>query len=189
MVQIMAKFKKDDGQYDGLEAVAKELIAKPLNPRVVIAVLEVTNVNHNVLDGSDTPKVRFRQVEALDGDAAAKALALMNARYAERTGRDDSQATLFDAWAEDGDQDGDPRSGEEILAERAEARYEAKRQEATIAAFAGDGDQDGPGTGTAAWPGDVDFIAPAAGGDGDTAGTVTPPADEVSARRGRRRSS
>lgn len=193
MVQIQAKFKKDDGQYDGLEAVAKELVDKPLSPRIVVAVIDVTNVNHNILDGTDTAKVRFRQVEVLDGDAAARALELMNTRYGQRTGRDDSQASLFDAWSEPvaDKTDEDPRSAEEIMAERAEARAAGEvvgSIDDTLARYGAGGN--GPDGDGAPWPGDVAFVAPPSSPeqpDGDEAETPDVPADQVGARRSTRK--
>ena len=166
-VQVKAQFTKDDSQFNGLDAVRKELIAAPLTPRVVIAVIEVVAVTHDILTGADTPKVRLRQVEVLDGTPAAKAVDLMNARYSERTGRTDSQASLFDAF-EELPRDHDGPSGDEILAERAEARAAGELvdsiDEALAANAAGDGAdpdaQDGQ-----PWPGDVAFVAPPAAGD------------------------
>jgi hypothetical protein len=97
-VQVQASFKKDQKHLDGLDHVRKDLIDAPLQPRIIVAVIDVAQITHDVLDGSDTPKIRLRQVEVLDGPDAMKAVDMLNRQYQRRTGREDSQASLFDEW-------------------------------------------------------------------------------------------
>jgi hypothetical protein len=97
-VQVQASFKKDQKHLDGIDHVRKDLIDNPLTPRVAVIVFDVASITHDVLDGSDTPKIRLRQAEVLDGADAMKAIDMLNASYGRRTGREDSQASLFDDW-------------------------------------------------------------------------------------------
>lgn len=97
-VQVQASFKKEQKHLDGLDHVRKDLIDAPLTPRIIVAVIDVSQITHDVLDGSDTPKIRLRQVEVLDGADAMKAVDMLNRTYQKRTGREDSQASLFDEW-------------------------------------------------------------------------------------------
>lgn len=145
-VQVKASFGKDKKHLDGLDHHRKEMIDSPLRPRVIVAVVNVSSITHDVLDGTDTPRIQFQQVEVLDGADAMKAIDMLNGAYQRRTGREDSQASLFDEWdpgaptaeatdahrAEaihdapvlDAETEEDPRSAEEIMAERAEAKAE-----------------------------------------------------------------
>jgi hypothetical protein len=111
-VQIKASFKKDNRHLDGLDAVRKDLVADQVTPRVVIAVLEVTDVNHNVLEGTDTPKLRVRSIEVMTGRRAITASGLLEEAYAERTGGNTPPATLFDAVEPEQDPTAGPWEGD-----------------------------------------------------------------------------
>ena len=185
-VQIKARLSKDEGHLDGLEHARKELVDQPMRPRVVVAIVDVTKVTHSVLDGTDTPQVRVRQIEVLDGTDAAQAVDMLNRRYGARTGREDSQASLFDAVD---DLDGPPASrlGEDddpTLAERAAEAVEQLEARRAAGEQGGDG---GP------WPGDVEFRAPAGDEAGDNeagdneAATDEAATDEAAPKRGRGR--
>jgi hypothetical protein len=128
-VQVQASFKKDQKHLDGLDHVRKDLIDAPLQPRIIVAVIDVAQITHDVLDGSDTPKIRLRQVEVLDGPDAMKAVDMLNRQYQRRTGREDSQASLFDEW--DPGASSATKAPTEIDEQAAEAleRLEARRAE------------------------------------------------------------
>lgn len=181
-VQVQASFKKDQRHLDGLDDARKQLIDKPLQPRIIVAVIDVASITHDVLDGSDTPKIRLRQVEVLDGPDAIAAVDLLNRRYGQRTGREDSQATLFDDWAGPA---GQLTELDEQAAEAVEA-LDARRRAAADAAPPLDDPANDPADADAdsgeqveadgaPWPGDATFIAPPDGdggdqGDGDQGG-------------------
>lgn len=205
-VQIKASFGKDKRHLDGLDHHRKNLIDEPLRPRVAILVFNVSDINHNVLEGTDTPRIQVQQIEVMDGADAIKTIDMMNSAFQRRTGREDSQASLFDDWA-------GPAAPTELDEQAAEAveRLEARRAE--TARFIGEhgpelalneDPADGPeldGEGvrwdpdgledsvagaeipeietSPAWPGDVEFQAP--DGEGED-----PPADEPPAPAGRR---
>lgn len=156
-VQVQASFKKDQKHLDGLDHVRKDLIDAPLQPRIIVAVIDVAQITHDVLDGSDTPKIRLRQVEVLDGPDAMKAVDMLNRKYQQRTGREDSQASLFDEW------DPGASSATNAPTELDEQAAEAvERLDARRAAEAGTvliGEQDSEVTGL-----------PVAGGDGSRNG-------------------
>lgn len=97
-VSITARFGKDDREMDGLAAISDELIAAPMERRVVIGVIEVKRITTDYADdGAQTPAVKFVNIEALDGDDAAHARELMNKAFRRRTGRtDDPHPTLFE---------------------------------------------------------------------------------------------
>lgn len=96
-VTVQATFKKDKKDFDGLGAISGDLVAEPLTRRVIVAVVEVTEIVLDVLDGgTQTPKVRLVNVEALAGDDALTARKLLDAAYHERTGQTAPPPTLFD---------------------------------------------------------------------------------------------
>lgn len=194
-VQVQASFKKEQKHLDGLDHVRKDLIDAPLTPRIIVAVIDVSQITHDVLDGSDTPKIRLRQVEVLDGADAMKAVDMLNRTYQKRTGREDSQASLFDEW--------DPGTPSEatIEARHAEVIHDAPPLDAgpdDDAPADEDDDQadedsndneqgvpwvpDAPETAAADWPAEapgVEFSEPATVVDPDVA-------SEPDTRRGRR---
>jgi hypothetical protein len=108
-VQIQAKLRKDDQDYDGLTSIAEELIDKPLKPRTVVARIEVVGYQVNLADGGTrTPKVRIVAIEPLDGELEEQARALLDKAYTGRTGQAAPAPTLFDnGEPDDDDEDGD----------------------------------------------------------------------------------
>jgi len=99
-VRVKATFKKDTKEFDGLGAISDQLAADPLQRRVIVAVIEVTNIDHDVLEGgTKIPKVRLVNVEALTGDDALHARKMLEAVYHERTGQTAPPPTLFDDGA------------------------------------------------------------------------------------------
>jgi hypothetical protein len=102
-VNIKATFKKDDRELNGLEHIVKELIDDPLKRRIVIGIIEVSRVTTDYEDGStQTPTVRFLQIEALEGDAAERGRMMLSEASQARTGRD-VEDTLFDGEPGEGD--------------------------------------------------------------------------------------
>lgn len=115
-VNISGTFRKDEKPYNGLAAIAKELTDrdKRLERYVVVAIIRPHAGRWLADDGTETPTIRFDQIEVLDGEAANQARELMNEAYRARTGRgEDPQDPLpFDAgpaterskdeWLDDG---------------------------------------------------------------------------------------
>lgn len=95
-VNIQARFRKDSAHFDGLSASSEDIAKAPLQPRVVVAVLECTRVTHNVTDGTDTPTMKLTAVELCEGADALQVTSMLERLYNARTGRDDHQPTLFD---------------------------------------------------------------------------------------------
>lgn len=96
-VNVQAQFKKAEREFNGLGAVAADMIAKPHERIVVVAVLEVTKLTTDVADDEITPTVNIKLVEVMDTETdMAAAKALLDARYARRTGRAGAPETLFD---------------------------------------------------------------------------------------------
>ena len=104
-VKIKATFKKDERAFNGLSAVEKELIEEPLTRQVVVGIVETSKVVRDVEDGgTESPTIRFIQLEPLDGEAAVDAKRMLDEAYQKRTGNG-AQDTLFDGAA-----DKDPES-------------------------------------------------------------------------------
>jgi hypothetical protein len=144
-VTIRPTFSKDTRPSNGLEAIADDLIADKHEVHYVVGI--VTWAGGSIdLDGAITPAVKFLGIEPLTGDLAESAKTVLDsARKARGLGRMDDnlpprEEMLFDF---DGDGhptisrgDGEPEtrlgpdgerevpeaSGEEILAEREEAK-------------------------------------------------------------------
>jgi len=102
-VNIASSFKKDEREYNGLESISEALINEPHETRVVVAVVEVVRITKNVADGgTETPTVRFTQIEPLYEADADQARAALRKAYNARTGRPaDEQPTLFDGAQSD----------------------------------------------------------------------------------------
>lgn len=107
-VSYQARFRKDDSQYDGLVAVEKALIEEPLTPHVVVGVVETVRFTTDVATGVTTPVVRFRQIEVVTEADSITVTNMLQAAYSRRTGRDDTQPSLFDPDSEPQDRDGMP---------------------------------------------------------------------------------
>lgn len=97
-VNIKAAFSKDEREFNGLEAIRAELVKDPHNRRVIVGVVETSKITVDIEDGgTETPTIRFVQVEVLDGDDASQARGMMDAAFRTRTGRSDSaQPSLLD---------------------------------------------------------------------------------------------
>jgi hypothetical protein len=167
-----ASFKKDDSQWDGLAAHLDDLVKDPLPPRYALVRLEVVEVKDLVQEGIQQPKVAVRHVELVtDPTEVLRVGSMMQTIYAKRTGRDDSQPSLFDS-PEERQRDADADEGEEIMAERAEA--EALRNNEP-------------------WPGDVEFSGDASADYGDEAdpgppsGSVADEAESSAVKRSARK--
>jgi len=97
-VQISGTFKKDERIFNGLEAIAKELIEHPLTRHLVVGVIETSGINKTAASNwAETATVRFPAIEVVTGDAAITVRGILEAAYAERTGRSAPPDTLFSA--------------------------------------------------------------------------------------------
>lgn len=150
-----ASFKKDDSQWDGLAAHIEELVKDPLPPRYALVRLEVVEVKDLVQEGIQQPKVAVRHVELVTDSAEVLRIgSMMQTIYAKRTGRDDSQPSLFDS-PEEQQREADADEGDEIMAERAEAAATALDE-----GLAADEAEAQAVKDHEPWPGDVEFTAP-----------------------------
>jgi len=99
-VNIAGTFKKDVREFNGLEAIAKELTEEPLTRQVVVGLIETKKTTKDHTDGgSETVTVRFVHLEALADEAAADGRKLMDDAYRARTNRNESAPVddgLFD---------------------------------------------------------------------------------------------
>jgi hypothetical protein len=96
MVNIQAKFKKDNAHFDGLAAISEDIVKDPMAPRVIVGVLVCTRINHDVQDGTDTPTLKLTAVEVGTDKDALVITSMLERLYAQRTGRTDHQPTLFE---------------------------------------------------------------------------------------------
>jgi len=97
-VNLSGSFKRDERPFNGIEAIAEELLDEKLGHESYFVVAEIkphTYVYH-ADDGSKIPTVRFTHIEVVHTDDDEKAVkALLNRYYTERTGGE-MPATLFD---------------------------------------------------------------------------------------------
>lgn len=146
-VTIRPTFSKDTRPSNGLEAIADDLIADKHEVHYVVGI--VTWAGGSIdLDGAITPAVKFLGIEPLTGDLADSAKTVLDsARKARGLGRMDDNLPPREEMLFDFDDDGHPTitrgddaeetetrlgpdgerevpeaSGEEILAEREEAK-------------------------------------------------------------------
>lgn len=131
-VSVSATFKKDEREYNGMEGIRDDLIAKPLERHVIVAVIETIRLSTDVRDGGTiTPTVRLCNVEPVFGDDAVTARKLLDAAYHERTGQTAPPATLFDdVDPEDMDDWGDddtPPLGEDDAPDDAPAKKRGRK--------------------------------------------------------------
>lgn len=120
-VKIAAQFTQDRKPYNGLseDKHVAALIEEPQERRYALVAYDVRRITEEIEDGTEIPTVNFVQIEPVDGELAGRVKADMERLYQARTGRDDEpQPSLFDG---DGERVVPDASGEEILAERAEA--------------------------------------------------------------------
>lgn len=102
-VAIQGTFKKDESQWDGLAPHVEDLIKNPHSPVIVVAICEVVEIKERPQDGTHQPKIKIKHIErATEGDAI-RVSEMINRVYNARTGRTDSQPTLFDADPQQGD--------------------------------------------------------------------------------------
>lgn len=107
-VNISGTFKSDDRDLNGLERITKELIEEPLTRHVVVGIVETKRVVRDIADGgTETPTVRFVQIEPLDGPAAERARTMLAEACEARTGQQPDE-TLFDHGPDDGSDEPDP---------------------------------------------------------------------------------
>lgn len=97
-VNMSGSFKKDQREYNGLEAIAEVLVGEPLTRHVVVGIVETIRTTRNIADGgSETATVRFVHIEAIGGADEEQARAMLAKAFKDRTGRtDEVQPTLFD---------------------------------------------------------------------------------------------
>jgi hypothetical protein len=96
-VNVSATFRKDEREYNGLEAVREDLINRPLERVTIVATIETTAITTNVRDGgTQTPTVRLVNVEAMHGDDALTSRKLLDKVFHERTGKTAPPPSLFD---------------------------------------------------------------------------------------------
>lgn len=114
MVNIKAKFSKDDRHNDGLQRVTEELAARPYERRIVVGVVRPVRTVINHEDGTRTPTVTFDNIEVLDGDTDAEkeAWELLSEAYEQRTGNPLSRS-FFDGSTETLEQDTIPGTDEQ----------------------------------------------------------------------------
>lgn len=95
-VAIQGTFKKDQTQWDGLADHVEDMIKNPHSPIIIVAICEVVEIKDRPQEGTHQPKIRIKQIErATEGDAI-RVTEMLNRVYNARTGRTDSQPTLFD---------------------------------------------------------------------------------------------
>jgi hypothetical protein len=95
-VNVSATFRKDEREFNGLEAIRQELIDQPLVRHLVVAEVETIRLTTDVRDGGViTPTIKLVTVEPLEGDAAREAKKLLDEAYHLRTGQTAPPPTLF----------------------------------------------------------------------------------------------
>lgn len=126
-VNISATFTKEERPRNGLDAIADKLVDEQLQHAqyVVVATVSPKFVKLVAEDGTKTPTIRFDAIEVLEEQSAIDAARqLLVERYQERTGHDPQLPLSFGVDGPDGDGEREvpEASGEELLAERREAR-------------------------------------------------------------------
>lgn len=125
-VKLAAKFTKSEQPYNGLteEKLVSQLLDEPHGRRYALVAYEVRRITEEIEDGTQVPTANFVWIEPVAGNEADTTAARMKELFKERNGREESEApdpTLFDA-APDGERKVPDASGEELMAERAEAK-------------------------------------------------------------------
>lgn len=96
-VTLTATFTKDTKEFDGVGARSDDIVEAPHLRRVVIGVIECTNIDTDILrGGAKTPKMRLVTWEVVEGDDELTARKMHDAAYHERTGKAAPPPTLFD---------------------------------------------------------------------------------------------
>lgn len=127
-VKLAARFTKADQPLNGFTEA--EFVAKTLREHGIdgyfVGRFTTRRITEELEDGVEVPTFAMVALEPLDGDDAAAAKALLGKSYEQRTGRRPDgaeQDPLFDVDLDDsGERKVPEKSGEEILAERAEAK-------------------------------------------------------------------
>lgn len=94
-VKIKASITKEDRPFNGLNAIAEQLVADPKQGHYVVAYIKPVNYEVDAEDGTETPKVRFVRIEPCADDDAKTVQEILERLYTDRTGGG-SQDTLFD---------------------------------------------------------------------------------------------
>ena len=89
-VNWAAQFKKDERDFNGLDAYRQQLIDSPHERITIVAVLEVVRITKDIGDNTTTPTVNTKFVEVMEADDAKAAKALLDGKFARRTGRTDT---------------------------------------------------------------------------------------------------
>lgn len=96
-VTIKATFRKDDQPNNGLAAIEDALADKPLERRLVVAIVETSRVTTDVDDDKRTVQVRHVYIEPMLSDEDRKAAQdLLDEARRTRLGRA-TEPTLFDS--------------------------------------------------------------------------------------------
>lgn len=73
---------------NGLDAISEELLAAPLEERIVVGIIHCPKANDDFVNGRHIPYVAFRAIEPLTGTAASQARKLLVRAYTTRTGQE-----------------------------------------------------------------------------------------------------
>lgn len=154
-VTIRGTFSKDERPSNGLEEIADDLLKNQFGTHYVVGIVQFAGSNRPGPGEHEVPAVKFLGIEPLVGDAAEQAQQILDqARKARGLGRMEDaipapDATLFEFDGDghptvpetrlgpDGPREVPPPSGEELLAERAEAK--AAKPKPTTEPFKADG--------------------------------------------------
>jgi hypothetical protein len=139
-VTIRGTFSKDERPSNGLEEIADDLLKDQFGTHYVVGIVQFAGSNRPGPGEHEVPAVKFLGIEPLTDDAADSAKVILDAaRKARGLGRIEDAIPVPDAALFDFDEDGHPSvpetrlgpdgphevpppSGEEIAAERAEAK-------------------------------------------------------------------
>lgn len=107
-IKISGSYKKDERAYNGLEAIAKDLIEEPHTEHYIIAKVGCLRIAEEIEDGgSKTVTVKLRHIEVmLSNKDEADAKKIFERAAKARLG-EVPQQTLFDDHAAEGDE-GEP---------------------------------------------------------------------------------
>lgn len=94
---------------NGLEAIAGKMLANPHEQRVVIAVVDISQVTTKVDDDTEEATIRVREIEALEGTQAEQVRQILVETRELRTG---SGTLPFDESTGDGRDDGEWDQGQ-----------------------------------------------------------------------------
>ncbi len=109
-VNISAKFGKDSELYNGLEAIAEQMLAEPHKTWTVIATVRPKFVKEDLEAGGVTPTIKVLQIEPIIGERdEGQAKRLQIAAFKRRTHNTDAPSwdppqpppSLFDDQVED----------------------------------------------------------------------------------------